>query len=68
VIKVITVNIGARPSLRKTWRNWFLNEFISLVSWQSRFFPAQRFPGATVGTFAAALSSENIRRRGKRMR
>src|SRR6267154_3890547 len=28
VISVITVNIGARPSLRRTWRNWFLNSLI----------------------------------------
>src|SRR5712671_7459981 len=28
VISVITVNIGARPSLRRTWRNWFLNSII----------------------------------------
>src|SRR6267142_1999214 len=28
VISVSTVNIGARPSLRRTWRNWFLNSLI----------------------------------------
>src|SRR5713101_6110205 len=52
VISVITVNIGARPSLRKTCRNWFLNSLIGTT------LLAQ--PLLSGSTFPARLSSENI--------
>src|SRR6267154_5401395 len=62
VISVITVNIGARPSLRNTCRNWSLNSIIGATFWHSRYSRGQRFPSRShaTGTFADRLSSEKI--------
>src|SRR6266403_1203477 len=44
VISVITVNIGARPSLRKTCRNWFLNSLIGTTLLVQPLLPVSALP------------------------
>src|SRR5712671_428205 len=62
VISVITVNIGARPSLRKTCRNWFLNSLIGTTLLVQPLLSVSTLPSPfpATGTFAARLSSEKI--------